>query len=118
MNYKNQQDRKNLWERRMNNLLLVVFIIVTALFSLFFEPIPETNNDEIKERVVWTVIMTRDNIVEHSRVFHNYWHGANYADTLIQKYFPDQTDFPSYHKGERFEKDGLIIGVYKSEETD
>jgi hypothetical protein len=64
----------------------------------------------------WVFIVIRDNIVEQTRGFDDYWKGCAFTDNHI-RYIDSQMiekDMPAYNRGEFYKKDNLTIGLYKT----
>lgn len=67
----------------------------------------------------WTFVVVRDNSVEQTKSFGDFWIGCEYTDNFIKKIDPDFADgtsskpFPAYNRNESYSKGGLTIGLYK-----
>lgn len=61
----------------------------------------------------WTFIVVRDNIVEQTKVFDDFWKGCEYTDNFIRSIDPNMPDMPSYNRGEYYRDNDLTVGLYK-----
>jgi len=63
----------------------------------------------------WTFVVVRDNSVEQTRVFDDFWKGCKYADDFIKTIDPDfHGNFPIYNRNENYRNGDLTVGLYKS----
>jgi hypothetical protein len=66
----------------------------------------------------WTFVVVRDNTVEQTKVFEDFWAGAEFTDAFIKNVDSEMPDvskgFPAYNRGEYYKKDNLSVGLYKS----
>jgi len=65
----------------------------------------------------WVFIVVRNNAVEQTRTFSDFWQGAKYTDHFIALIDPNFGNgnpcFPAYNRGEFYSKDGVTVGLYK-----
>ena len=65
----------------------------------------------------WTFVVVRDNSVEQTKIFSDFWEGCSYTDDFIRKvddnFANGSIGFPAYNRGEYYKKDDLTIGLYK-----
>lgn len=62
---------------------------------------------------MWTVILSRDGIVEQREEFDRYFHAQMLADNLIlgnDSHF-GAANLPSFKDGEKYDKNGIVIMV-------
>lgn len=67
----------------------------------------------------WVFVVVRDNSVEQTRSFDDFWTGAEFTDAFIKNLDPDtfgpnSLGFPAYNRGEYYRKNDLTVGLYKS----
>lgn len=64
----------------------------------------------------WTFIVVRDNMVEQTKNFDDFWKGCAFTDNFIRSIDRSMTnkDMPAYNRGEFYSKENLSVGLYKS----
>lgn len=66
----------------------------------------------------WVFVVVRDNSVEQVKVFDDFWVGADYADSFIEKIDPvfakNGAGLPAYNRNESYKKDDLSVGLYRN----
>jgi hypothetical protein len=63
----------------------------------------------------WIFIVVRNNSVEQTKVFSDFWEGAEYTDSFIKRIDLDfHGNFPAYNRNEYYRRDDLTIGLYKN----
>lgn len=66
----------------------------------------------------WTFVVVRNNIVEQTKSFRDFWEGCSHTDDFIRhidnNYANGSIAFPAYNRGEFYNKDSLTVGLYKS----
>jgi hypothetical protein len=64
----------------------------------------------------WVFIVVRDNLVEQTRLFADFWVGCAFADNFIRSIDKSMVDrdMPAYNRGEFYKKDNLSVGLYKA----
>lgn len=60
----------------------------------------------------WIFIVCRNNTVERSKIFKDFWSGASFTDAFILNINP-MANTPEYNKGEYYRDDELTVGLYK-----
>ena len=62
----------------------------------------------------WIFVVVRNNLVERTKVFSDFWEGAEYADNFIKRIDLNfDGNFPSYNRNEYYRRNDLTIGLYK-----
>jgi lipopolysaccharide biosynthesis protein len=63
----------------------------------------------------WVFIVVRNNVVEQTRLFADFWVGCAFTDNFIRSIDKSMTDktMPAYNRGEFYKKDDLSVGLYK-----
>ena len=62
----------------------------------------------------WIFIAVRNSSVEQTKVFSDFWEGAEYADNFIKRIDLDfHGNFPAYNRNEYYRRDDLTVGLYK-----
>lgn len=66
----------------------------------------------------WTFVVVRDNFVEQTKSFNDFWAGAKFTDNFIasidESFRLGKISFPAYNRNESYKKDNLTVGLYKS----
>jgi len=66
----------------------------------------------------WSFIVVRNNVVEQTKTFSDFWEGAKHTDNFIAKidenFGNGSLSFPAYNRGEFYRKDDLTVGLYKN----
>lgn len=64
----------------------------------------------------WIFVVVRDNSVEQTRYFKDFFNGQIFTDNFIKQIDPEFTsnNLPDYIKNEYYKKDNLTIGLYQS----
>ena len=68
----------------------------------------------------WVFIVVRNNVVEQTRAFADFWKGCAFTDNFIRSIDSSMTDksMPAYNRGEFYNKENLSVGLYKSRMVD
>lgn len=62
----------------------------------------------------WIFIVCRENNIEQTKVFKDFWDGAKFTDNFISSIDESVKDFPAYNRNENYRNGNLTIGLYKS----
>jgi hypothetical protein len=64
----------------------------------------------------WVFIVVRNNLVEQTKLFADFWVGCAFADNFIRSIDKSMvdSDMPAYNRGEFYKKDNLSVGLYKA----
>jgi hypothetical protein len=61
----------------------------------------------------WVFVVTRENRVEQTKIFNDFWEGCKFVDEFIKNIEPSIQDFPVYQRGEFYNNGEICVGLYK-----